>query len=230
MEPVHDGLLEYHPKPTKDIMENLKLNDLGKFVSGALKKTRVDTVQRSLSERSTILEGNIEHAKQLVEWMEDKKFSWQLCYRASRDGWGASEFHAKCDDVGPTVTLVKCGTNIFGGFTDQSWNNKAFVQYKRSNSSFLFSLKNKENMRPFKYPIKDGQNDKAIRCSLLWGAAFGGSDLVIGSNANRNQNSFSNLGYTYQPPPGYEPGAPQTKALLAGSIDFTPSEIEVFHS
>ena len=30
-EPVHDGLLEYHPKPNKDVFENLKLNDLGKI-------------------------------------------------------------------------------------------------------------------------------------------------------------------------------------------------------
>ncbi|XP_028392267.1 E3 ubiquitin-protein ligase TRIM33-like isoform X2 [Dendronephthya gigantea] len=224
MEPVHDGLFEYHPKPTKDIMENLKLNDLGKLVN---------PVQQSLSERSTIFEGNIEYAKQLVEWMEYKKFSWQLCYRASRDGWDANNFHRKCDDVGPTVTLVKCGTNVFGGFTDQSWRQTTFSvfgEYKRSYSSFLFSLKNKENMRPFKCPIKDGKNNRAISCSNIWVAAFGVRDLFISSNANTNQNSSSNLGGTYQPPPGYEPGVRQTNALLAGSCTFTPSEIEVFHS
>ncbi|XP_028391873.1 uncharacterized protein LOC114516548 [Dendronephthya gigantea] len=190
---------------------------------------------QSSCERSTILEGNIEHAKQLVEWVKDKKFGWQLCYRATTDGSSAEDFHRKCDDVGPTVTLVKCGTNVFGGFTDQSWNSSPscidFGQYKRSNSSFLFSLKNKENIRPFKCPIRDGQNDKAICCHRNWGAAFGGgSDLFISHKANRNKHSYSNLGNTYQPPPGYEPGAPETQALLAGSYEFTPSEIEVFHS
>ncbi|XP_028391919.1 uncharacterized protein LOC114516591 [Dendronephthya gigantea] len=50
MEPIHDNLFEYHPKPTKDIMENLKLNNLGKIVN---------PVQRSLSERSIILEQSI---------------------------------------------------------------------------------------------------------------------------------------------------------------------------
>ncbi|XP_028391845.1 E3 ubiquitin-protein ligase TRIM33-like isoform X2 [Dendronephthya gigantea] len=112
MDPIHDGLLEYHPKLTENIMENLKLNDLGIIAN---------PVQQSLCERSTILEGNIKYAKQLVEWMEDTKFGWQLCYRASRDGWNANVFHRKCDDVAPTLTLVKCGTNIFGGFSDQSW-------------------------------------------------------------------------------------------------------------
>ena len=78
---------------------------------------------QSLLERSTILDGNIENAKQLVEWVEDHKFGWKLCYRASVDGWIALNFHRKCDDVGPTVTLVKCGTNVFGGYTDQNWKD-----------------------------------------------------------------------------------------------------------
>ena len=81
----------------------------------------VDDPIQSLLDNSTILDGNFEHAKQLVDWMEDKCFGWHLCYRASRDGWKGEDFHRKCDDVGPTVTLVKCRTNVFGGFTDQSW-------------------------------------------------------------------------------------------------------------
>lgn len=81
----------------------------------------VRPVWQSLCERSSILEGNIEQAKQLVEWVEDENFCWELCYRASRDGWGARNFHRKCDDVGPTLILVKCETNVFGGFTDKPW-------------------------------------------------------------------------------------------------------------
>ncbi|XP_028392236.1 E3 ubiquitin-protein ligase TRIM33-like [Dendronephthya gigantea] len=225
MKPVHDGLLEYLPKPTKDIMENLNLNNLGKIVN--------PVVVQSLSERSTILEGNIDHARQLVEWMRDKTFGWHLCYRASCDDWEGRDFHRKCDDVGSTLILVKCGTNIFGGFTDQSWKSStAYGEYKRSNSSYLFSLVNKENIRPFKCLIKVGQNDKAISCQRDLSAIFGSRDcdLFISSNANTNQYSFSVLGNTYQPPPGFEPGAPQTNILLAGSLKFTPSEIEVFRS
>ena len=81
----------------------------------------VDPVVQPLLENSTILDGDIDDARQLVVWMKDKKFGWQICYRASEDGWGSANFHRKCDDVGPTVTLIKCGTNVFGGFTDQSW-------------------------------------------------------------------------------------------------------------
>ena len=67
------------------------------------------------------MNGDIDYAKQLADWVEDKKFGWQLCYRASRDGWKGEDFHRKCDEVGPTVILVKCGTNVFGGYTNQSW-------------------------------------------------------------------------------------------------------------
>ena len=80
----------------------------------------VDPVVQPLLENSTILDGDIDDARQLVEWMKDKKFGWKICYRASENGWGSANFHSgKCDDVGPTVTLIKCGTNVFG-FTDQS--------------------------------------------------------------------------------------------------------------
>ncbi len=100
-------------------------------------------------------------------------------------------------------------------------------EYKRSEDSFLFSLLNKENIPPFKCQIYNHQKGNAIRCFSGMGATFG-ADLLISFNANKNQNSSSNLGVTYQPPPGYQHGTPQTKALLAGSYNFTPTEIEVF--
>ena len=49
-----------------------------------------------------------------------------LIYRASRDGWSCYNFHALCDSKGPTVTVVKSGNNIFGGYTEQSWDGKQF--------------------------------------------------------------------------------------------------------
>ena len=74
-----------------------------------------------LLENSIILDCNIGYAKQLVEWLEHRTFGWKLCYRASLDGWKGEDFHRKCDDVGATVTLVECGTNVFGGYIDRSW-------------------------------------------------------------------------------------------------------------
>ena len=102
-------------------------------------------------------------------------------------------------------------------------------QYKSSNASFLFSLRNPNNTQPFKCPIINGKNGHAIYCNPSYGAAFGGGhDMCIYDNANSNTSSYSNLGYTYQPPPGYQYGTQQTKSF-AGSYNFTPTEVEVFY-
>ena len=46
-----------------------------------------------------------------------------LIYRASRNGWAAANFHSCCDNKGPTVTVVKYGNCIFGGYTEHPWEN-----------------------------------------------------------------------------------------------------------
>jgi hypothetical protein len=46
----------------------------------------------------------------------------------------------------------------------------------------------------------------------------------ISNNANGNQGCYSGFGNSYQPPPG----TAQADSILAGSRNFTPSEIEVF--
>ena len=76
-----------------------------------------------LAVASKILRGKDEcYTHQLIEWLTDLNFEWRLCYRASVDGWGAKNFHSKCDDKGPTVVLVQVGKFIFGGFTDTNWS------------------------------------------------------------------------------------------------------------
>ena len=119
-------------------------------------------------------------------------------------------------------------------FANETFQHEYFFpdsvgKYKRSRQCFLFSLQNKDNLKPFKCPIYNHQNNKAIWCDYTCGAIFGsGHDLLISSDANTNQHSYTNLGRTYHPPRGYEPGTLETKDLLAGSYKFTPTEIEVF--
>ena len=72
---------------------------------------------------STILT-NVEHRKILKGWLPEAIVGeWRLLFRASRDGFAASAFHSKCDNKGPTVTVVKSGANIFGGFNEKPWKN-----------------------------------------------------------------------------------------------------------
>jgi hypothetical protein len=44
---------------------------------------------------------------------------WSLLYRATRDGFGAKDFHSRCDGRANTLTIFKAKESefIFGGFT-----------------------------------------------------------------------------------------------------------------
>jgi hypothetical protein len=68
------------------------------------------------------LKGEIAFIKQLQKWLGEK-CKWNLCYRASRDGWSANDFHKHSDNKGSTVVLVKANDCIFGGYTDQHWES-----------------------------------------------------------------------------------------------------------
>ena len=64
-----------------------------------------------------------EHAKILLGMIPYKSGKWRLLFRASRDGFAAESFHSKCDDKGPTVTVVQSGSFVFGGFADVAWSS-----------------------------------------------------------------------------------------------------------
>ena len=88
---------------------------------------------------------------------------------------------------------------------------------------------NKDNLAPFIANIKQGQEEDAICCHSGCGPIFGaGHDLRICNNPQTNQ-SHSNFGHTYQPPPGYVYGSEQANNLLAGQYNFLTTEIEVFN-
>ena len=91
--------------------------------------------------------------------------------------------------------------------------------------SFLFSLRNNENIAPFIANVKRGQEGCATYCLPGYGPSFGGGhDIYIANNANYNEQSYSYFGSCYQSPPGVT----NVKSFLAGSCMFTPTEIEVF--
>jgi hypothetical protein len=44
----------------------------------------------------------------------------KLIYRASIDGFAASSFHSKCDNISNTVTIIETISNsVFGGYIHQ---------------------------------------------------------------------------------------------------------------
>ena len=80
---------------------------------------------RGVNATKPFAESNIltqEHAKILLGMVPYKIGGWRLLFRASRDGFAAESFHSKCDNKGPTLTVVRRGSFIFGGFTEAAWS------------------------------------------------------------------------------------------------------------
>jgi hypothetical protein len=88
----------------------------------------------------------------------------KLLYRGSLHGFRASTFHAKCNNIRKTLTVVKAAKsgNKFGGYTEATWNEdlNATKYYKKDANAFLFSLVNKEKS-PVKVNVAIGQENFA---------------------------------------------------------------------
>ena len=46
---------------------------------------------------------------------------WKRCYSADQTSWRTAEFHSSCDHKGPSLTVIRAGEYVFGGFVEQSW-------------------------------------------------------------------------------------------------------------
>jgi len=70
-----------------------------------------------------------EHRRLLKGWLPPLKGDWRLLSQAFRDGFAVKIFHSKCDNQGPTLTFVKSGNSIYGGFTELSWRSPSQCCY-----------------------------------------------------------------------------------------------------
>ncbi|RNA01358.1 BTB POZ domain-containing KCTD21, partial [Brachionus plicatilis] len=116
-----------------------------------------------------------------------------------------------CDHAKKTLTIIKTTRNfIFGGYTEQSWDEDGV--FKNDPSAFIFSINNS-----IKAKINPTFHANAIYCHPNCGPTFGrGLDIHISNNSNSSNHSYSQ-NHSYQ-----------TSSPLAGSRKFNPSEIETF--
>ena len=81
---------------------------------------------------SVIVGNNSQYLANLTYWLKpvmQNGTNWKLCWRATRDGWNATAFHSLCDEKGPTITIIKVGKYIFGGFTSLPWQPREYAYY-----------------------------------------------------------------------------------------------------
>jgi hypothetical protein len=166
---------------------------------------------------------------------EDK--TWQLLWRGSRDGFGAGDFHSRCDGHANTLTLIVTAASehddggfVFGGFTTVRWESRmcdeegcGFDCFKSDDSlkSFLFTLKNPHNIPARKFALKAEKKQFAIYCDSARGPCFG--DMAVWDNCNANTESWTGLGDVYANDTGLD-----GMTVFTGSYSFKVKEIEVF--
>ena len=91
-------------------------------------------------------------------------------------------------------------------------------------NAFIFSLRNKEGLAPFKSKVANQSN--TINRFSGYGPYFGGGpDIHIADKANSNRNSVTDFGSSYSAPSGVRD--PHT--ILAGTRFFSPDDWEVYY-
>ena len=94
--------------------------------------------------------------------------------------------------------------------------------YGYTSNAFIFSLRNKESLAPFKSMVTNPS--RAIVMYSGYGPTFHG-DIYIADNASNNTNSYTYFGDTYSLPSGVQ----DRLTILAGTYNFSPDEVEVFY-
>ena len=105
-------------------------------------------------------------------------------------------------------------------------------QYHYDSQAFLFSLVNKPGWAPLKLPQTGPysyyRSNSIYDCSSYGPTFGGGHDINIVDYASSSSSSNTYLGYTYSAPSGYSYGSAFTTSFLAGTLHFTPDEVETF--
>jgi len=155
-------------------------------------------------------------------FLKDKK--WLLIYKATKDGFKASDFHRLCDNRGATLTLIqtrhrfhkKKRDPIFGGYTTIPWTSRRGSH--RDFESFLFLLSGDKVTR-FNLRSTD---DIAVLHTPISGPVFGLNDIHICDRANEDRFSFSKF------PSSYEDTNGQGRKTLSNWRNLLVKEIEVY--
>jgi hypothetical protein len=165
---------------------------------------------------------SVDHKKTLCEFYGNTLPETELLYKASRDGYDANAFHSRCNDKGPTMTIVRSNTNhLFGGYTSVAWASSNI--HAADSNAFLFTLTNPCKIPPTKYPIQSSNTQNAVYHHSGYGPTFGsGHDLHVCANSNSVNGSYTNF------PSNYSDTTGRGNNTFTGNRAFMTTDIEVF--
>jgi hypothetical protein len=204
------------------VQEQLK-NDLtqkrNEFLVFATTRLKITSLESILTNFKNSIASQFE--QKITEWIGKKPG--KLFYKASRDGFVASSFHQRCDNQGPTLTIIKANGYLFGDYTPNSWSSSNTYVNDSTKQSFIFTLTNPHSILPTKYCL--ARPECSIFCHPNCGPTFGsGHDIRINDQSNNNTSSYTEF------PKGYSDstGKGKGKVTFTGQRNFTVQEIEVF--
>ncbi|XP_052811984.1 interferon-induced protein 44-like [Mya arenaria] len=124
-------------------------------------------------------------------WIGTWPKTFNLLYGITRDGYDASVFHQKCDNQGPTLTVLynKEGS-VYGGYTGISWETATVNTNKKDDSAFLYQLYFSGKKATNQMLVKNGHT--AISSVFGYGPIFGGyssCDLLTFSGVKQRSSS-----------------------------------------
>lgn len=176
------------------------LNDLNNalilFSKLDLKVRPINNITPIISVSSTLDSKIIKEERdenQLVVWLKyEKRPSFNLLYRGSRDGYTQPNFMSKVQGVKSIMIIIETTDGKrFGGFTENSLHAGDQL-WKTDQKSFIFSL---DDIK--KFPVKT--SEFAVICGPEhYIFAFGaGHDLYIHNACNLNKGSYIQAGKSY---------------------------------
>ncbi|CAF1577547.1 unnamed protein product [Rotaria magnacalcarata] len=216
-------ILEYlraNTVPDKVMKDEILCKNL--FIEGEYFRLKglLDILTDTLFPNGTLLK--LEQKKKLNEFYGKRYQRWELIYKATRDGFDVDAFHSRCNNKGPTMTIIHSTNNfLFGGYTTISWTSDN--SYRSDDTAFLFTLVNPHNIPPTKYIISDSKTRHAVYHNDRYGPTFGsGHDIYVANNSHSNNSSYIHFPKTYVDTTG------KLYNTFTGFEYFTAYNIEVF--
>lgn len=163
-------------------------------------------------------------SKSISKWIGggDKQFI--LLYSASHHGCNPEAFHARCDNKGPTLTVVSnTNGNIYGGYARVNWMSgcKGLVY---DEDAFLFAFEGKCERKGTKFVVETPKH--ALLMDVCSGPAFGiGPDFQVFKNKTKKLKTTFRLDSVMKPT-SYRLWSKMNIASLTGTNEV--NDVQVF--
>jgi len=168
-----------------------------------------------------------DHMDQLESFIGTGPKTFRLLYSFTRDGCGPQPFHSKCDNQGPTVTVVyNPQGSVYGGYTSVAWQNSG--NWKQDDQAFLFQLAFSNQKLCRRFPSKHTVN--GVYHNSSFGPLFGrGHELLLFYNSNVNPVNgvfpLSTATGMMKPSSDYEFSGVKPADINNGNMDVVEGEV-----